>query len=151
MVVVIVGEYSNRVSHLAESTGTRRQLMGIIGTLLLLAILVVKLSRHLELPIVSPGVAGVLPSLFGPAGLLLLIRSSTGRLSRLPLLHAAVLVGLVAVGLELAQLLPRPGVLARVHYTFDGLDVGASLVSVVGGYFLARPRRSCDCNRSSVR
>jgi hypothetical protein len=112
--------------------------MGVIGTLLLLAIIAVKLSRHLEVPIASQRVAGVLPSLFGPAGLLFLIRSGTGRLSRLSLLQSAVLVGLIAVGLEVAQLIPRPGILERVNYTFDGLDLGASVLSVVGAYFLVR-------------
>ena len=122
----------------AEAAGMRKQLMGVVGTLLLLAILGVKLSRHLELPIVSAGAGDVLPSLFGPAGLLLLIRSGTGRISQLSLTQTAVLVGCIAVGLELAQLLPKPGLLARVHYTFDSLDLGASLVSIVAGYLLAR-------------
>jgi hypothetical protein len=112
--------------------------MGVIGTLLLLAIVAVKLSRALGLQVVPPGVAGVLPSLLGPAGLLLLVRSSGGRTSQMALLHAALLVGLIAVGLELAQLLPRPGILARVHYTFDVLDLGVSVVSTFGGYLLAR-------------
>ncbi len=116
----------------------KKRLMGWIGTVLLLAIIAVKLIRHLNLLTLHPNVTGVLPSVLGPAGLLFLIRSSGGQLSRHSLLQTALLVGFVAVGLELAQLLPRPGVLAQVHYTFDWLDLGASLISVVGGYFLAR-------------
>jgi hypothetical protein len=112
--------------------------MGGIGTLLLLSIIAIKLVRYLDVTTLPPAVIGVLPSVLGPAGLLFLLRSSTGRLSRLSLFQTASLVGVIAVGLELAQLLPRPGVLARVHYTFDVLDLGASLVSVVVGYFLAR-------------
>ncbi len=121
-----------------EDTQAKKRLMGWIGTVCLLAIVGVKLVRYLNLPTLPPSIGGVLPSLLGPAGLLFLIRSSTGRLSQHSLLQTAFLVGFVAVGLELAQLFPHPGILAQVRYTFDGLDLGASLLSVVGGYFLAR-------------
>jgi hypothetical protein len=131
-------EQKEQMAHSPEHGRTENPLTGGIGTLLLLSIVAVKLLRYLDLPILPPVVAGVLPSVFGPAGFLLLIRSSEGWRSRLSLLQTAVLVGLTAMGLELAQLLSRPGVLARVHYTFDALDLGASLLSVVGGYFLAR-------------
>jgi hypothetical protein len=77
---------------------------------------------------------GIAPSLLGPAGVLFLIVSGSGRLSQLPVIHTAILVGIAALGLEFAQLLPRPGVLANVHYTFDWLDVLASIVSVSMGY-----------------
>lgn len=44
---------------------------------------------------------------------------------------------------------PRPGILAHVKYTFDGLDLIASLVSVVAGYFVARAlESSASCARS---
>lgn len=73
---------------------------------------------------------GVAPSLLGPSGLLFLLLSSPGRLSKLTLVQRAILVGAISVGLELAQLLPRPGILARVRYTFDVLDLLAMVVSV---------------------
>jgi hypothetical protein len=51
-------------------------------------------------------------------------------LSQLTVAQLGILVGVVSVGLELAQLLPRPGILERVHYTFDVLDLVATVVSV---------------------
>jgi hypothetical protein len=51
-------------------------------------------------------------------------------LSQLTVTQLVILVGAASVGLELAQLLPRPGIFARVHYTFDVLDLIATAVSV---------------------
>jgi hypothetical protein len=136
---------------LPGDTQQKRRLKGWIGTLCLLAIVVVKLMRYLNLPTLPPGVVGVVPSVLGPAGLLFLIRSGAGRLSRLSLLQTACLVGVISVALELAQLLPRPGILARVNYTFDGLDLGASLVSVAASYFLARALRASRSFARSAR
>ncbi len=81
---------------------------------------------------------GVAPSILGPAGLLFLLLSSTGRVSRLSLGQVALLVAATSLTLELAQLLPRPGVLARVHYTFDPVDLLASLISTAVAYVAAR-------------
>jgi hypothetical protein len=47
-------------------------------------------------------------------------------------------VGAFAIGLEFVQLVPRPGILAVIHYTFDWLDVAATLMSVSVGYVVAR-------------
>jgi hypothetical protein len=80
---------------------------------------------------------GIAPSLLGPAGLFFLILSGSGRLSRLPLNRIAGLVAVIAVGLEFAQLLPRPGILVKVHYTFDVFDILASLFSIYIGYLIA--------------
>ena len=63
--------------------------------------------------------------------------STSGKLSRLTLPQVAALVAVIALGLEFAQLLPRPGVLAKVHYTFDWLDIFASLLSVYVSYLVA--------------
>jgi glycopeptide antibiotics resistance protein len=81
---------------------------------------------------------GVAPSFLGPAGLFFLILSSTGKLSRLTLIQASIVAGVIALGLEFAQLLPRPGILARVKYTFDWLDVVTSLISLVIAYLITR-------------
>jgi hypothetical protein len=51
-------------------------------------------------------------------------------LSQFTVTQLGILVGAVSVGLELAQLLPRPSILERVHYTFDVLDLVATVVSV---------------------
>ncbi|MBI5471442.1 MAG: hypothetical protein HY961_03765, partial [Ignavibacteriae bacterium] len=77
-------------------------------------------------------------SLFGPAGLLFLLLSSSGRISRLTLLQLTLIVGGISFGLEFVQLLPRPGILAYVKYAFDWLDVAATFLSICAGYFIAR-------------
>ena len=118
--------------------GTRnRKLLGWTGTLCLLLIIPIKLLRlwtGTEMTLVI----GVAPSLLGPPGFLFLLLSSTGRLSRITPLRATFIAGAVAVGLELLQLIPRPGILARVRYTFDPLDLLASLLSLAVAYSVTR-------------
>ena len=63
--------------------------------------------------------------------------SGSGKLSRLKQPQVAILVAVIALGLEFAQLLPRPGILAKVHYTFDWLDIFASLLSISVSYLVA--------------
>jgi hypothetical protein len=108
--------------------GRREQVLGYVGAVLLLLIIPVKLLRYW-----SPSgqlMVGVAPSLLGPSGLLFLLLSSPGRLSKLTLAQMTVLVGAISIGLELAQLLPRPGILRMVPYTFDVLDLLATVLSV---------------------
>jgi hypothetical protein len=112
-----------------------RQLFGWMGAVCLLAIIPIKLVR-----IVGAGrslAIGVAPSLLGPAGLLFLLLSGSGRLSKLSLPRLSALVGTLAVVLELLQLLPRPGLLKYVHYTFDYFDLIASVLSVAAAYGVA--------------
>ncbi len=81
----------------------------------------------------------IAPSTLGPAGLLFLIlSSSSSRLARFTLLQTTLLVGAIAMGLEFVQLVPRPGILAKVLYTFDWLDVVATLFGLTLGYAIAR-------------
>jgi uncharacterized membrane protein len=106
-----------------------------MGAGCLLAIIPIKLVR-------VAGIGGTLaiavaPSVLGPAGLLFLLLSSSGRLSKLNLLQRAVLVGALAVVLELVQLCPRPGFLRYVHYTFDYFDLIASVLSISAVYAVA--------------
>lgn len=107
-----------------------------IGATCLLLIIPIKLVRLVD-PAVLSTVVGVAPSLLGPPGLLFMLLSSEGRLSRLTLEGVTLVVLVIAVGLELVQLLPRPGILARLHYTFDPLDLGASVLSLVAAYAVA--------------
>ena len=112
-----------------------RQLFGWMGAGCLLAIIPIKLVR-------VAGIGGnlaiaVAPSVLGPAGLLFLLLSSSGRLSKLNPLQQAVLVGALAVVLELVQLCPRPGFLRYVHYTFDYFDLIASVISISAAYAVA--------------
>lgn len=112
-----------------------KNLLGRLGTVCLFLILPIKLLRFVT-AVNMPLIIGVAPSILGSSGLLFLLLSSTGRLSRLTPLRAAFIAGAVAVGLEFLQLVPRPGILARVRYTFDYLDLAASLSSIVVTYFV---------------
>jgi hypothetical protein len=114
-----------------------RRVFGWIGTILLFVIIPIKLMRFSDSAAVNLAV-GIAPSVLGPPGLMFLLLSSTGRFSRLTLAQTAVLAGAIAVGLESAQLLPRPGILRHVRYTFDYLDLVASLGSLVVAYGITR-------------
>ena len=112
----------------APHVSRERHMLGCVGAVLLLLIIPVKLLRYSS---AAGSVAvGVAPSLLGPSGLLFLLLSSRGRLSRLTVGRAAILVGATSIGLEFAQVLPRPGILHRVRYTFDVLDLLATLAAV---------------------
>lgn len=108
-------------------------IFGWMGAVCLTAIVAIKLARLMAHPATSL-VLGIAPSLLGPAGLLFLLLSSTGRLSRLSLPQLTALVAAASLALELIQLLPRPGILAHVHYAFDYWDLGATVFSVAAGY-----------------
>jgi hypothetical protein len=120
----------------APQVSRERRILGYIGAVLLLLIIPVKLLRF------SAGagsmVVGVAPSLLGPAGLLFLLLSQPGRLSRLTVAQTAILVGVISAGLELVQLLPRPGILHEVRYTFDVMDLLATLAAVAISYVIAK-------------
>ena len=95
---------------MAPVSAGNKNILGWAGTLCLLLILPVKMLRFFD----GTGMAlaiGVAPSILGPPGVLFLLLSSTGRLARLVPLQATLIAGTVAVGLELLQLLPRPGLL----------------------------------------
>ena len=113
------------------------RLFGWFGSLCLLLIIPIKAIRVVSEEAGHTLLVGIAPSLLGPAGLLFLILSSSGRLSRLQLLHVALLVAAIAGGLEFAQLLPRPGILAWLAYTFDWVDVAASMLSITASYSVA--------------
>lgn len=114
-----------------------KRLFGWIGLISLLLIIPLKVTRFVDQATASTPLFDIAPSFLGPAGLFFLILSSSGKLSRLSPAQVALLVAVIAVGLELAQLLPQPWILARVYYTFDWLDVFASVFSVCVSYLLA--------------
>jgi hypothetical protein len=118
-----------------QISARNKNLLGWIGTICLLLIIPIKLLRLAAWADVSLFV-GIAPSILGPSGFLCLLLSSTGRFSRLTPLRATLIAGAVAVGLELLQIPPRPGILARVRYTFDPLDLLASLLSLLLAYFV---------------
>lgn len=111
-------------------------MFGWMGSLCLFLIIPVKATRFFNEDMANSFLVGILPSILGPIGLLFLILSSPGKLSSLTLVQASLLVAFIATGLELTQLLHRPGILAAVHYTFDWFDIVASLISVFLGYIV---------------
>jgi hypothetical protein len=116
-----------------------KRLFGWIGSVCLLLIIPVKAVRWTDHSSVISTIIDIAPSALGPAGLLFLILSSSShRLARLTLLQTTLLVSIIAFGLEFIQLIPRHGILAKVHYTFDWFDVAATLFSVSIGYLAAR-------------
>lgn len=121
-----------------------RRLLGWLGAACLLAIIPVKAVRFL--PQGPEGtVLGVAPSLLGSAGLLFLLASGRGRLARFSLAQVTLVAVAIASAAELVQLLPRPGILARIRYTFDVPDlvasgIGIALARAAAGAILGRPR-----------
>jgi len=114
-----------------------KRLLGQIGMICLLLIIPIKIARFADETAVATKLISIAPSLLGPAGLYFLILSGSRRLSRLTMNRAAALAAVIALTLEFLQLLPRPGILAKVHYTFDWLDIIASLLSICVAYFVA--------------
>lgn len=121
----------------SDGKGSTKRLFGWIGSICLLLIIPVKAIRFIDKAATNTLLVGIAPSLLGPAGLFFLILSTFGKLSRLTVLQVATMVTIIALGLEFAQLLPHPGILAKVHYTFDWFDILASIVSVCGAYIIA--------------
>jgi hypothetical protein len=105
-----------------------KRMYGWIGAICWILILPAKEVRRLDLAI-DPTVIGIAPSLLGPAGLVLVILSSERRFARLTIVRATLMSGTIALGLEFAQVLP----LVRGIYTFDWLDVAATLFSLSAG------------------
>lgn len=114
-----------------------KRLFAWMGSICLLLIVPVKTIRFLDKTAATTFLIGIAPSLLGPIGLLFFVLSSSGKLSRLTLIQVTFLVTFIALGLEFVQLVPRPGILAKVHYTFDWFDILASLTGVLIGYLVA--------------
>jgi hypothetical protein len=112
----------------------KKKLYGWIGSICLLLIIPIKAFRWANLSSGFSFWVGITPSLLGPAGLFFLILSGEGWLSRKPPYVVAGIVAFIAFSLEFIQLLPRPGLLSHVHYTFDWFDILASALSVAIGY-----------------
>lgn len=120
-----------------DSILRKRHIFGWIGTVSLFLIIPIKLLR-VYTSFGDTFVTGIAPSIFGPPGVLFLLLSSTGRFSRLTLNQVTLLVGVIAVGLEFMQLIPRPGILANASYVFDPIDLAASLCSLAIAYGIIR-------------
>ncbi len=114
-----------------------QKLFGWLGSILLLLIIPIKVVRVTNLSEFVEFIIGIAPSILGPAGLLFLLQSGTGKFSKLSLNQITALVAVISFALEFAQLLPRSGILANVKYTFDWYDVCATVLSVCIGYCIA--------------
>jgi hypothetical protein len=88
---------------------------GWLGTIILLLIIPLKVFRFFGISYLSKLIIGIAPSLLGPAGLLFLILSSKSKHFNLSIIQSSILVSLLAIGLEFAQLLPRPGFLKYIR------------------------------------
>ena len=115
-----------------------KKLFGWLGTIILLLIIPIKAFRFFEVSYFLQLMVGILPSFLGPAGLLFLILSSKSKYLNLSIIQSSILVFIIAIGLEFAQLLPRPGFLKYIHYTFDWLDIDSSLISIIISYLVAK-------------
>lgn len=113
-------------------------LFGWLGTIILLLLILIKVFRFFEIGYISKIIIGIAPSLLGPAGLLFLILSSKSKYLKLSINQLSIIISIMAIGLEFAQLLPRPGILKYIHYTFDWLDIISSLTSVIIAYLVAK-------------
>ncbi len=113
-------------------------LFGWLGTIILLLLILIKVFRFFEIVYTSKLIIGIAPSLLGPAGLLFLILSSKSKYLNLSLTRLSIIISIVAIGLEFAQLVPRPGFLKYIHYTFDWLDIISSIISVIIAYLVAK-------------
>ena len=113
-----------------------KRTFGWIGAICWVLIVPVKAVRAFS-PAIGSTAIDIAPSLLGPGGLLFVILSSERRFARLTLAQATSVAGAIALALEFVQLLPRPAPLASVWYTFDWLDVAATLVSVSVGALVA--------------
>ena len=124
---------TNKVKRSAKS----RLLCAWIGSTCLLLIIPIKVLRWTNLRTIK-NVIGIAPSFLGSGGLLFFLLSSKGKMSRLSLNQMLALVTIIALGLEFAQLLPRPGILSKLKYTFDIADIVITIISLFIAYILAR-------------
>jgi len=106
-----------------------------IGLTLWLLIIPIKLNRYFDLRIFET-LNDNLPSFLGSAGLFLVLLSNKGKLSKLTVVQSVFIAIAISVLIELVQLLPRPGILSYINYTFDFVDILFSLIGVGISYLI---------------
>lgn len=112
-----------------------KKIFGYIGLTLWLLIIPIKLNRYSNLRIIETLIDN-LPSFLGAAGLFLVLLSNKGKLSKLTIVQSASIAIAVSVLIEFIQLIPRPGILSYVFYTFDILDILFSIIGAVISYLI---------------
>jgi len=113
-----------------------KKYFAIIGLILLIFIIPIKLSRFLNIAL-NEFIINNSPSLLGPSGLLFIILGSKGRFAKLSLLQATSLTLIIALLLELSQLVFRIKIISNNLYTFDIVDLLLSIVSIFFSYIIA--------------
>ena len=112
----------------AITSKEHKRYFGWIGTFLLLLIIPIKIIRFSDSSIfyllIDNG-----PSFLGTSGLFFLFLSSKHKYFNHKIYQLALFTLIISISIELIQLIPRPGILARVIYTFDTRDL---IVSVIG-------------------
>jgi len=106
-----------------------------IGLTLWFLIIPIKLNRYFDLRIFET-LNDNLPSFLGSAGLFLVLLSNKGKLSKLTVVQSVFIAIAISVLIELVQLLPRPGILSYINYTFDFVDILFSLIGVGISYLI---------------
>lgn len=127
-----------RVLKLQHKHDRIKQVFGWLGASLLLLIIPIKIIRYTEMNYITKLIIDLSPSIFGPAGLLYFVLSACGKWSNRSLLLSTLLVSFTALGLEFVQLLPRPGFLKQLHYTFGWLDVISTIISLILACIIAK-------------
>jgi len=110
-------------------------LFGWLGSALWLLIIPLKLIRLFHSSFLQL-ISNNLPSFLGSGGLLLLMLSGKGLISNLKVYHALLLTVFISVLIEYLQIIPRPGLLAKVHYVFDVKDIAASMMGILFSFIL---------------
>jgi hypothetical protein len=123
---------------LKHKKGGIKQFFGWLGAIILLLIIPIKIFRFAEMNYTTKLIIDIAPSILGPAGLLFLVLSSSSKWLNRSLLQSTFLVAFTALALEFMQLLPRPGFLKHLHYTFDWSDVISSIISLTIAYVVAK-------------
>ena len=117
------------------SSQKAKKVFEYIGLTLWLLIIPIKLNRYFNLGILE-ALSNNLPSFLGSAGLLLVLLSSKGRLSKLTVVQSILIAITISVIIEFIQLIPRPEILSYINYTFDYLDILLSLIGVALSYLI---------------
>jgi hypothetical protein len=117
------------------SSQKAKKVFEYIGLTLWLLIIPIKLNRYFNLKIFE-ALNNNLPSFLGAVGMFFILISGKGRLSNLRVAQSALIAISVSVLLEVIQLLPRPGILSYINYSFDFVDILFSLIGVGISYLI---------------
>ncbi|MCK4359770.1 MAG: hypothetical protein KAW92_13725 [Candidatus Cloacimonetes bacterium] len=113
-----------------------KKYFAIIGLILLIFIIPIKLSRFLNVEL-NEFIINNSTSLLGPSGLLFIILGSKGRFAKLSLFQATLLTLIIALLLELSQLVFRIKIIRSNLFTFDIVDLLLSIVSIFFSFIIA--------------